>query len=186
MSERGVHPFTMGGSTRCYTAWPMAFAGQHRCIGRPEIGIRDRTLTIHGRQRVPEFLRGGLITLANGNTDDLAGVPIQVQPDPLLRRFFLDKGPQFVTFQGQSPFFWDAQPQFVAQGRIFCCHRIGATVVRPWLPAQCRPRRVSRGASDPPTQWFPAQCADVGGWRRIGGRMPCTSIEVCPREYSSS
>ena len=98
----------------------MAFAGQNGGIGRPEIGIRDRTLTIHGRQRVPEFLRGGLIALANGDTDDLAGVPIQCQPDPVLRRFLLDKGPQFVTFQGQSPFFWDEPPPFWGRSHRFC------------------------------------------------------------------
>ena len=97
MSERGVHPFTMGGSTSCCTAWSMAFAGQNGGIGRPEIGIRDRTLTIHGRQRVPEFLRGRRIPLANGDTHDLARVPIQGEPNLPLLLFCGDKRPEFIT-----------------------------------------------------------------------------------------
>ena len=91
LPECVVHPFNMGGSAGCFAARSMAFAGQNGGIGRPEIRVRDRTLPIHGRQRVPQLLCGGLIARPNRDTDNFAGVPIHGQPNPLLRLFGFDK-----------------------------------------------------------------------------------------------
>ena len=83
----------------------MAFAGQHGRIGGPEIGIGHRTLAVYRWQRVPEFLRGRRIPLANGDTHDLARVPIQGEPNPPLLLFCGDKRPEFITLQRQPAFF---------------------------------------------------------------------------------
>lgn len=48
LSEGAIKPFDVISLARFFTDGPMAFRGQHRFIGGPEIGIADRALAING------------------------------------------------------------------------------------------------------------------------------------------
>ena len=115
-----VHSFDMRGAPRCFAAWSMAFAGQNGGIGGPEVGIGDRTLTVHGGQRGPQRLRGGLIPQPNRDTDNFTGVTIQGQPNPLWCLLGLDKRPEFVAFERQWAFFLGERSRFWTRLRMFC------------------------------------------------------------------
>lgn len=104
LPEGGVHPLNVRGAAGCFAAWTVAFAGQDSGIGGPKIRLCDRTLAVHRRQQVPQLLRRGLIARPKCHTDNVAGVAIQGQPEPLLMPFGFDKRPEFVAFEGQSAF----------------------------------------------------------------------------------
>lgn len=106
LPERGVESFKMRGSAGFFASWTVPLCGQRRSIRGPKIGVDHGTLAIQRWERFPEFLGSRLIPLPNRDTDNLTGVSIQGQPQPLLVRFFLDKRPTFVTFHRQSPFFF--------------------------------------------------------------------------------
>lgn len=109
LSQRVVHALHVVGLTALLAHGTMAFGREHRPIRLPEVAVANGTLPIDGRQRGPKPAGNLTVSCANRDADDLAGVPVQGKPHPLLLALVSDKGPQldtFYVFGAKTPFEW--------------------------------------------------------------------------------
>ncbi len=105
LAERVVEAFKQARLPGCFTNRLVARGGKDRGIGTPEIGVTDGTLAVHGWERLPQTTRATFVARADKAADNEARFDIKGEPDPLLVRLRANKGPQFVTLDGQPPFF---------------------------------------------------------------------------------
>ncbi len=108
MPEGAIKALDMIGLSGFFTDGVMAFGWKYVFIGRPEIRIADGTLSINGWQGFPECLRPLVASIPDMDPDNLAGIPVDSQPNPLFVITIFDKRPQFVTLDGQPSLtlFW--------------------------------------------------------------------------------
>jgi hypothetical protein len=79
----------------------MLFEWNNALICRPEICITDTT-PIASWYRTPEFSTGHFTPITQGKRHDLPSFPAQREPYPALIRFLANKGPEFITFEGDA------------------------------------------------------------------------------------
>ena len=106
LAQSTIEAFDVTGLASVLTAGAMALCGKNSAIRGPEIGVGDGALAVNGRQGLPQTAGTAFVTRADIHAHDFAGVHIQGQPNPLFVGFVLDKGPQFITFNGQPAFFF--------------------------------------------------------------------------------
>jgi hypothetical protein len=105
LSQRAVEPLNVISLTTIFANGPMSLARQHRFISFPAVAITDSTLTINGRQGLPERSSSCSGAIADMHPHNLTGVSIDGEPNPLLIPFMADKRPSLITFHRQAPFF---------------------------------------------------------------------------------
>ena len=101
LSEGAIKAFDMIGFPGFFTYSAMALGGNYGFVRRPKIGITDRALPINGWQRRPEGLSAFPAAIPDMDPDDLAGIAVDRQPNPLFIIAVLNERPQFVTLDGQ-------------------------------------------------------------------------------------
>jgi hypothetical protein len=77
---------------------PMPLAGYHGFVGLPKITVTDRALPIDRWQRTPQGTGTVAATITDMHPNNLTGISIDGEPNPLLVPFFADKRPGLITF----------------------------------------------------------------------------------------
>ncbi len=77
----------------------MAFCGQHRRVGLPEVRAADAPFPVIRRKRRPEFPTRRRGTIPKGETDDATGLSLQNEPNPDDIPFVTDERPQFIKLE---------------------------------------------------------------------------------------
>ncbi len=123
LAQRIIQPLDAIGFAARFSPWAMSLGGKEQRISFAKIALCDGTLARDPRQRLPQLAGGDLTAVPNRYPNNFPGVAVNRQPDPLLVSLVVDERPQFVTFEGQSSFFWDAlAPGVVASAKL---HQIG-------------------------------------------------------------
>jgi hypothetical protein len=122
LPQRVVAPFNMTGFAAGFVHRAMSFRRQHLPIRRPEIRITHGTLPIHPRQGLPQPLGPLPIPAAEKHPHDFLACHVFGQPQPLLIAFVPDKGPQFVSFEGQAAWWFVLHRDLFWHRRIFLLH----------------------------------------------------------------
>jgi len=107
LPERVVQALDMACLAAFLAYRTLPFRRQHAGVRIPAIAGTDRTLAIHGGQRLPALVRGCFITSSDCDPDHVARVTVTGQPHPRFVACMAHKRPAFVTCDGQPAFFLD-------------------------------------------------------------------------------
>jgi hypothetical protein len=91
--------------TTAFTDCPMSLAGYHGFISLPKVAVAGGTLAMEGRQGLPKCSSPVARAIADMHPNNLTGVSVDGEPNPLFFPFVADKGPGLITFHRQAPFF---------------------------------------------------------------------------------
>jgi hypothetical protein len=83
----------------------MTLAGQHGFVSLLKVAVADGALSINRRQRLPKRSCPGSGAITNMHPDNLTGIAVDGEPNPLFVAFVADQGPSLVTGHRQVPFF---------------------------------------------------------------------------------
>lgn len=111
-------------------------------VSFPQVGVA-MSLTISLWQSLPKLATRGFTPIADDISHHLAGQAAQRQPDPAFVGPFEHKGPQFIQFQDQWPFWNDQALAQDWQLAMFFLSQL-LTVLRETPKVRLNPRRLLR------------------------------------------
>jgi hypothetical protein len=106
LPQRVIDALDMIGLTTLLADRAVPFGRQDHAVGLVEIAVADGTLSIDWREAVPQCLRSDVVACSDRNPDNLSGLAIQRQPEPLLIALTPNERPQLIAFQNQAPLFF--------------------------------------------------------------------------------
>ena len=101
MAQSAIEAFNVIGQARALDSRDMALLRDDVFIRRIMIRVKGGLFPIGRRYFIPQLPSAVLASVADVESDDLAGLDIQGDPDPLLVVLIADKAPQLVNLGGQ-------------------------------------------------------------------------------------
>lgn len=105
LTQGVVQTFDVAGLASAFGDDPMTLARQDAHVRLPIIGVTDGTLMVDRWHLRPEGFGTFSAAIPDMDGDHCAGVGVQGQPHPDFVAALPDKAPEFITLQGQTPFF---------------------------------------------------------------------------------
>ncbi len=124
LSHCVIKPLNMIGFSSFFTNRTMPFGRKNFVAGRPEICIRNGTLPVNSRYRIPKPQRPFLISISCIDTCYFSCILIYCEPNPLLIIFISDKRPHFIALYRQPALRFFFHINFFRRFFIFFIHII--------------------------------------------------------------